>query len=171
VRLAVAAALAATAAAAYATPLAAPVRLPVPLIRQAPERCGPAALAMVLSYYGADSAALAETERAYDPVLRGALITDLAAAARRAGFAAAVETPGADSLIALLEAGVPPVLLVDSGVGPLGRGHYAVAVGWDGEKLRYLLHDGGPHERWMARSELLRRWKSAGWQALIVRRP
>jgi hypothetical protein len=107
--VAVAAALAATTAtAAHATPPAATVRLPVPLIRQAPERCGPAALAMVLRYYGADSTALAETERAYDPVLR---------------------------------------------------------------VLRYLLHDGGAHERWMARSELLKRWKSAGSRALIVRRP
>jgi ABC-type bacteriocin/lantibiotic exporter with double-glycine peptidase domain len=171
-RLAVVAALAAIAAtAAHATAPAATVHLPVPLIRQAPERCGPAALAMVLRYYGADSAALAETERAYDPVLRGALITDLAAAARRAGFDAAVETPDADSLVALLEEGVPPVLLVDRGVGPLERGHYAVAVGWDAEKLRYLLHDGGAHERWMARSELLKRWKPAGSRALIVRRP
>ena len=64
------------------------VRLAVPVVRQAPERCGPAALAMVMRFHGADSAALAEADRAYDPVLRGALITDLAAAARRAGFTA-----------------------------------------------------------------------------------
>jgi len=161
-------ALAASAAPATASTM---VRLPVPVIRQAPERCGPAALAMVLQYYGADSVALREPDRAYDPVLRGALITDLAAAARRAGFPAAIETPGADSLVALLEQGVPPVLLVDHGLGPLEHGHYAVAVGWDPEKLRYLVHDGSAHERWVGRSELLKRWKSAGARALIVRRP
>src|SRR5689334_18782772 len=51
--------------------------LAVPVVRQAPERCGPAALEMVLRFYGADSS-VGLAEAAYDPVLHGALITDLA---------------------------------------------------------------------------------------------
>ncbi len=64
-------------------PPAAGTVLGVPIVRQAPERCGQAALEMVLRFYGADPRSLREGERAYDPVLRGSLITDLAAAARR----------------------------------------------------------------------------------------
>ena len=74
------------------------LRLEVPAIRQSPERCGPAALSMVLRFYGASAAELAEADRAYDPALRGALITDLRDAAHRAGRAAAVETPGEEGL-------------------------------------------------------------------------
>jgi ABC-type bacteriocin/lantibiotic exporter with double-glycine peptidase domain len=150
---------------------AAAIRLEVPAVRQAPERCGPAALAMVLDYYRAGSAQVAEADRAYDPALRGALITDLAHAAERAGFAARVEEPGEDSLRALLRAGVPPLLLYDRGLGPLHKGHYGVLVGWDPARERYMLNDGGGRPREMGRAELMRRWKSAGAQALIVRRP
>jgi ABC-type bacteriocin/lantibiotic exporter with double-glycine peptidase domain len=142
--------------------------LPVPVVRQAPERCGQAALAMVLRYYGADTS-LAEADRAYDRALRGSLITDLAAAARRAGFEARVVAIGEDSLRLLLAEGVPPVLLVHRGAGPLTIGHYGVVIGWDPGRDRYAVNDGGAATRHVARADLMRRWRSAGSLALIVR--
>lgn len=152
------------------TPADPSLALAVPVIRQARERCGPAALQMVMRYYHADSAAEAEAEKAYDPVLRGALITDLAAAARRAGFDAVVGTPGADSLAMLLGQDIPPILLIDSGVGPLQKGHYVVLVGWDGPGAKVTFHDGGSKPRTTGREALMKRWSSAGSRALVVRR-
>jgi hypothetical protein len=70
--------------AASGAPPAARSGLAVPIVKQARERCGQAALEMVLRFYGADAAALREADRAYDPALRGSLITDLAVAARTA---------------------------------------------------------------------------------------
>ena len=167
--LAAALALAGTAALGPAGGAApAPLRLPVPVIRQAPERCGPAALAMVLSFYGADSAARAEADRAYDPALEGSLITDLAAAARRAGFAASVAQVPEDSLRSLLARGVPPVLLYRRGAGVLSVGHYGVVVGWDPARQRYALNDGGSATRTVARGDLMRRWHAAGALALVL---
>ena len=154
--------------AAPAAAAARPLLLPVPVVRQAPERCGPAALEMVLRYYGADSAAWARAGSAYDPTLRGSLITDLARAARGAGYQAAIESLATDSIVVLLARGIPPILLFQSGVGPITRAHYGVVVGASsaaGE--RFDLHDGGaPHH--MKRSELERRWRPAGHLALIV---
>lgn len=147
------------------------VRLDVPVIRQAPERCGPAALRMVLAYYDADSAALAAADRAYDPVLRGSLITDLAAAARRSGYAAQVEEPSDSTLAALLVSGVPPILLGSSGFGPIARGHYLVVVGFEPRRDAWLVNDGGSATRRIGRRDLLRRWRAAGGQALVVRPP
>jgi ABC-type bacteriocin/lantibiotic exporter with double-glycine peptidase domain len=149
-----------------ATPAA--IRLAVPVVRQAPERCGPAALVMVMRFQGADSTALAEAERAYDPVLRGALITDLAAAARRAGFTAVVAALPEDSLIALLQRGLPPILLYQRGRRPLTKGHYGVLVGWDPGRGRYALNDGSAATRAMERAELMRRWHAAGSLALLL---
>lgn len=146
------------------------LRLAVPVVTQAPERCGPAALAMVLRYYGADSTAAALGDCGYDPVLRGALITDLARCARDAGFAARIERPGVDSLRTLLAHGVPPVLLYDRGIGPVGRLHYGVVIGWDPERDSFVLNDGQSEPRRMKRTALMRRWESAGGQALVVRR-
>jgi len=145
------------------------LRLEVPAIRQSPERCGPAALSMVLRFYGASAAELAEADRAYDPALRGALITDLRDAAHRAGRAAAVEMPGEEGLHELLRRRVPPILLFDSGVGRISRGHYGVLTGWDPGRRLYTVNDGGSKPRSIGHDDLMRRWRSAGEQALVVR--
>jgi ABC-type bacteriocin/lantibiotic exporter with double-glycine peptidase domain len=144
--------------------------LEVPIVEQARERCGPAALEMVLRYYGADPAALEATGRAYDPILRGSLITDLAAAARHAGYDATVARLTADSLIALLDQGVPPIVLYQSGRGPLTAGHFGVVTGWDSTRAAFTLNDGGSRPRVTRRGELVKRWETAGARALIVRR-
>jgi len=145
------------------------ISVDVPIVVQAPERCGQAALEMVLRHYGADSAAVAETGRAYDPVLRGSLITDLAAAARRAGYDAVVATLAADSLVALLGSGVPPIVLYQNGRGPLTVRHFGVVTGWDPARRTFALHEGRKHPRVMSRSDLTKRWRTAGSQALVVR--
>src|SRR5262247_2376121 len=103
---------------------------------------------MVLRYYGADSAAVAGADRAYDPVLRGSQITEPAKAASAGGFVARVEQPGEDSLRALLTAGVPPILLYSRGVGPVTRRHYGVIVAWEPQRDRYGVNDGSAATRW-----------------------
>jgi ABC-type bacteriocin/lantibiotic exporter with double-glycine peptidase domain len=145
-------------------------KLAVPIVEQAPERCGQAALEMVLGFYGAGPAGRVEAERAYDPVLRGSLITDLAAAARRAGYQAEVGTLTPDSLIALLGQGVPPIVLYQNGRGPLTVPHYAVVTGWDPTRKSFTLNDGGAKSRITRQNDLAKRWRTAGSQALIVRR-
>ncbi len=143
--------------------------LDVPIVRQARERCGQAALAMVLRYYGADRTALHEVDAAYDPVLHGSLITDLAGAARRAGYDAAVATLTPDSLIDLLSSGVPPILLYQNGRAPLTVRHFGVVTGWDASHANFTLLDGGAAPRVTSRGELAKRWETAGSQALVVR--
>jgi len=143
--------------------------LDVPLVKQTRERCGQAALVMVLRYYGAAPAALREVDSAYDPALRGSLITDLAGAARRAGYEAAVATLTPDSLIDLLNHGVPPILLYQNGRGPVTVGHFAVITGWDATRASFILHDGTARPRVKRRDDLVKRWETAGSQALIVR--
>jgi hypothetical protein len=144
--------------------------LDVPVVRQAPERCGQAALEMVLRFYAADSTALAEPARAYDPALHGTLITDLAAAARRAGYDATLTSFGTDSLVALLAAGVPPIVLYQNGPPPLTVAHYGVVTRWDPAHDTFELNDGGTRPRTMKRELLAKRWRTAGSQVLVVRR-
>ncbi len=151
-------------------PAAARTDLDVPVVVQAPERCGQAALEMVLRYYGADSAGLQEPGRAYDPALRGSLITDLAAASRRAGYEATIATLLPDSLIALLAVGVPPIVLYQKGRAPLTVAHFGVVTGWDPAREVFTLNDGGARPRVLGRDDLTKRWRTAGSQALIIRR-
>jgi ABC-type bacteriocin/lantibiotic exporter with double-glycine peptidase domain len=146
------------------------IQLDVPILEQAPERCGQAALGMVLQYYGAGPAQQAEAERAYDPVLRGSLITDLAAAARRAGFDATIATMTPDSLVALLGEGVPPIVLYQSGAGPLTVRHFGVVTGWDPTRDAFTLNEGSARSRTLRLAEIAKRWRTAGSQALVIRR-
>ena len=149
-------------------PAAARTGLDVPIVGQTPERCGQAALEMVLRYYGANSAALHEADRAYDSALRGSLITDLAAAARRAGYDAAVATLTPESLATLVAGGVPPIVLYQDGRAPLTVAHYGVVTGWDPARAAFTLNDGGARPRVVSRDALSKRWRTAGSQALIV---
>jgi ABC-type bacteriocin/lantibiotic exporter with double-glycine peptidase domain len=149
-------------------PTHAPLQLAVPVVQQTRERCGPAALEMVLRFYGAPDSALAEPGRAYEPALGGALITDLAAASRRAGYPARIATLGADSLVALITAGVPPIVLYQNGPAPVTVPHYGVVTGWDPAHERFTLNDGSAHPRVIRRADLEKRWRTAGSQALIV---
>ena len=121
-------------------------------------------------YYRAGPAGLREADRAYDPVLRGSLITDLAAAARRAGYDATIATLTPESLIALLDHRVPPIVLYQNGRGPLTVRHYAVVTGWNPARGTFTLNDGGSHPRVLRINDLAKRWRTAGSQALIVRR-
>jgi ABC-type bacteriocin/lantibiotic exporter with double-glycine peptidase domain len=146
------------------------VSLEVPIVVQAKERCGPAALEMVLRHYGASAAALEEAERAYDPVLNGTLITELAAAARLGGFDAVVTHADAESLVAMLGRGVPPIVLYQSGRPPLTTPHFGVVTAWDAKKKRFTVNEGRSKARSMGESDLLKRWKTAGSQALVVTR-
>jgi ABC-type bacteriocin/lantibiotic exporter with double-glycine peptidase domain len=151
-------------------PNATGAELDVPIVVQTREHCGQAALEMVLRYYGADAAALHEADNAYDPALRGSLITDLATAARRAGYEATIATLTPDSLIALLVAGVPSIVLYQSGAAPLTVAHFGVVTGWDPARATFTLNDGTAHPRVVRRDHLLSRWRTSGSQALIVRR-
>ena len=150
--------------------LTAPRALDVPVVKQTREKCGPAALQMVLQYYGAGPDAVREAERAYDPALRGSLITDLAAGARRAGYDASVETLTPEALIALLEEGVPPIVLYQAGRGPVTTRHYGVVTAWDPEHAVFTVNDGSARPRNTSSEELEKRWRAAGAQALVVRK-
>ena len=57
------------------------------------------------------------------------------------------------------------------GVGPIGRGHYGVLVGWDPDRNDYVVNDGRSRPKRMGRDDLMRRWRAAGGQALVVRPP
>jgi ABC-type bacteriocin/lantibiotic exporter with double-glycine peptidase domain len=159
-------------AAAIAAPPPAPVtlQLEVPIVRQAPAHCGPAALTMVMRYWGADSSAARVADRAFDPALQGALITDLAAAARSAGFAAEIVRYSDSLLVAELEQGRPPIVLYQHGSGVVTTPHYAVVVGWDEASDAYTLHDGGPKPRKIRRPDLAARARVAGDRALLIGR-
>ena len=140
----------------------------IPFLPQEEDTCGPSSLAMILRFLGnyAPTAELVLETRTAG--LKGTLITDLAAAARRRGFTAEVADLDLRRLRERISAGVPVILLVDLGTWVYSRPHYLVAYGWMGEGV--LAHSGREEGKVIPFSALDAQWATMGRLALIVRR-
>jgi ABC-type bacteriocin/lantibiotic exporter with double-glycine peptidase domain len=173
-RLAIAALLLACGCAAGSPGPAAPARtdgvthvIPgVPFQPQEGETCGPSSLAMLLRFHGipADASELADETRT--PGLRGALITDLAAAARRRGLAAEAADLDLPGLQRLIRAGEPAILLLDLGEGPWSRPHYLIVFGLTPEGV--VAHSGRSQALVIPFARLEAQWGKMGHLAIVA---
>jgi len=141
----------------------------VPFLPQEDDTCGPSSLAMVLGFLGqrVDTAEIVRETRTEG--LKGTLITDLANAARRRGFAAEVVDLDLPRLRERISAGAPVILLVDLGVWTWSRPHYLVAYGWTPEGV--VAHSGREQAKVIPFSTLDAQWAKMGRLAILVRWP
>lgn len=140
----------------------------VPFLPQEDETCGPSSLAMVLRFLGKEVSTAEIVRETRTEGLKGTLITDLAEAARRRGFAAEVVDLKLSVLRERISEGVPVILLVDLGVWVWSRPHYLVAYGWTREGM--VAHSGHERGKLIPFSALDAQWARMGRLALIVRR-
>ena len=140
----------------------------VPFVKQEPEKCGPASLASVLTYYGVSIQPDAISEATYNPKLKGSLITDLENYARRMGFNTESGRGDTGTLKKFIDDKKPVITLVDLGLWILARPHYLVLFGYDEEG--FIVHDGqNPSQTW-SYSEFHRIWEKTGRAYLLVYR-
>ncbi len=140
----------------------------VPFLPQEDDTCGPSSLAMVLRFLGQDVNTQDIVRETRTEGLKGTLITDLALAARRRGFAAEVVDLDLPRLRERIIAGVPVILLVDLGIWSWSRPHYLVAYGWTPEGV--VAHSGRERGKVIPFSTLDAEWAKMGRLAIIVRR-
>lgn len=144
--------------------VAASAALAVPFVPQEKDTCGPAALAMVLSYWK-QPAGHDELARELGAVeLRGVAGSRLAEAARSRGMTAVAYEGDLAQLRAFVERGRPLVVAWAMG---RGRFHNVVVVGFDGDGV--VVHDPavGPSRRVPVRT-FDERWAGAGRWTLLV---
>jgi hypothetical protein len=113
----------------------------VPFFPQEQYYCGPAALAMVLSWSGVPVTQDEVAAQVYTPGREGTLGSDMVAAARRNGRLG-VPVNQLSDLTAELAAGHPVVVFQNLGLGWFPVWHYAVAVGYDLTSGDLVLHSG-----------------------------
>jgi ABC-type bacteriocin/lantibiotic exporter with double-glycine peptidase domain len=140
----------------------------VPFLPQEEDTCGPSSLAMVLRFMGNDVQAEDLARETMTEVLKGSLITDLAAAARRRGFAAEVADLDLVRLRERISAGEPVILLVDLGMWAWSRPHYLVAYGWTPKGV--VAHSGRERGKVIPFSTLDAQWAKMGRLALVMTR-
>lgn len=113
----------------------------VPFYPQKEYQCGPASLAMVLSWSGLRVGPDELTPQVYTPSLKGSLQPAMIAAARRRGKVA-YPISGAHALLREIAAGHPVIVLQNLGLSWIPVWHYAVVIGYDVDADVIILHSG-----------------------------
>ena len=157
--------------------LEAPTALPpraevadVPFFPQQQYYCGPAALAMVLSWSGLPVTQDEIAAQVYTPGREGTLQSDILAAARRNGRLA-VPVNELSDLTAELAAGHPVVVFQNLGLDWFPVWHYAVAIGYDLTSGDLVLHSGLDARVPTPLATFERTWARGGYWGLVVLPP
>ena len=138
----------------------------VPFLPQEEETCGPSSLAMLLRFHGKEAATRELVEETRTAGLRGTLITDLAAAARRRGVEAGVADLDLPGLRRRILAGEPVILLVDLGTWVWSRPHYLVAYGVTADGV--VAHSGRSEATVIPYDSLEAQWAKMGHLAIVI---
>ena len=141
----------------------------VPFIAQEAYQCGPAALAMVLQYYGAAVDPAEITSELYLPSVRGTLNLDLEFYARRRGFQARSFAGTLAEARDELRRGHPLIVFQDLGVTGYPVPHFAVLIGYDDRAEAVVLHSGTTAYRVVSYPAFERSWaRRKAWTLLIT---
>jgi ABC-type bacteriocin/lantibiotic exporter with double-glycine peptidase domain len=141
--------------------------LAVPFVPQREDTCGPAALAMVLRYWGRPVLHDDLAADLVDPALHGSAGSALGEVARRSGLAAIAFRGDASALRRSLDRGRP--VIVAWGLGR-GRFHNVVVVGFEGADP--VVHDPARGaERRIPRARFDELWAAAEHWTLLVAPP
>jgi hypothetical protein len=141
----------------------------VPFFAQDAHQCGPAALATVLVAAGVAVTPAQLLPQVYLPERQGSLQAELMAASRRHERVAYRMPESLLPLFASLQEGRPVLVLLD--VGWFQRWpvwHYAVLVGYDKNRNRFLLRSAGEPRQWLGAKRFMSQWAHGGRWAMVV---
>jgi ABC-type bacteriocin/lantibiotic exporter with double-glycine peptidase domain len=141
----------------------------VPFVAQEEYQCGPAALAMVLRYWGAEADAEAIARELALPSARGTLNLELEFHARRRGFRARAFAGTLERAKDEVRRGRPLIVFQDLGVAGFPTPHFAVLLGYDDRAGVVVLHSGTTAYRVVPYAEFERTWaRRRAWTLLIT---
>lgn len=142
-----------------------------PFFPQDRYQCGPAALATLLVASDAVTTPDALVPLVYLPARKGSLQVEMQAAPRKFERLSYVLSTKLDSILAEIDAGRPVLVLHNYGLPILPRWHYAVVIGYDSERDRFILRSGVKRrDEWRARTFTVA-WHHAQRWAMVVLRP
>lgn len=141
----------------------------VPFFPQQDFQCGPASLAMALSWSGRPSTPEELVPLVFVPGREGSFVVELAAAARQKGRVLYPLSPDLGALLSALADGQPVLILQNNGFAARPLWHFAVVVGVDLSREKLWLHSGRTARLETTFSAFERTWARGGrWAAVVV---
>jgi tetratricopeptide (TPR) repeat protein len=144
----------------------------VPFYPQDAYQCGPATLAMALTFAGAERTANQLERQVYLPKRQGSLQPEMLAATRRAGLIAYPLQADLGALLRELAAGHPVIVLQNLGWDFFPQWHYALVVGYERLNAKVaisLVLRSGTQERLLVdRAQFEHSWARAGRWAFVA---
>ncbi|MBI5328924.1 MAG: C39 family peptidase [Deltaproteobacteria bacterium] len=111
----------------------------VPFIKQKPDYCGPASLAMIFNFYGLNVSQDEIAHEIFSPEIKGTLSLEMVSYAYKKGFEADIYNGSMADLRAKLEAGFPLIVSHKAEKNDK-RVHYLVVFGFDDDKGVFYVH-------------------------------
>lgn len=147
------------------------VIIDIPFYRQSDYECGPASLTSVINYWnrkrGAEEISVEEIINSiFSPGARGVLGIDLEIYARNRGFLTVQKRGSLEELKALIDNGIPPIILVSYGFYVYQLDHFLVVKGYNEKGI--IVNSKKPDE-FISYRELERIWKRTGYWMLVIR--
>jgi tetratricopeptide (TPR) repeat protein len=142
----------------------------VPFYAQEAYQCGPAALAMALTWSGQSVTPAELKDQVYSPSRKGSLQLSMVAATRRHGRIA-YEIDHPESLYSEVAAGNPLIILQNLGLSWLPVWHYAVVIGYDADEQKMILRSGTTRRKTMSYYVFGKTWERSEYWGLLVLEP
>lgn len=142
----------------------------VPFFPQEEYQCGPAALAMAISWSGFPARPEDLVDEVYTPSRKGSLQTAIVASARRHGRLA-YEISERESLFPEIVSGYPVLILQNLGISWLPVWHYAVVVGYDTAQEHVILRSGSTYRKVMPFGVFEKTWARSDYWGIIILQP
>lgn len=140
----------------------------VPFYAQNDAYCGPAALSMVLNFYGENTRQEDIAKLVYLPELKGSLQAEMQATARQHDYLAYTLPPTLEALVTEVAAKHPVVVLQNLSLSAMPRWHYAVVIGYDLPAGELILHSGHISNYRMPLKTFEYTWNRAKHWGLVV---
>jgi len=140
----------------------------VPFFAQTEYQCGPASLAMLLSWAGVPVTPDQLTPKLFIPGKKGTLQVELMAAPRQFGMLAYPLTPTLSDILHEVAAGHPVLIFQNLALSWYPKWHYAVVIAYDLSAKTITLHSGLESEHTIAMSVFEHTWTRAGSWAMLA---
>lgn len=139
----------------------------VPFIRQKPDYCGPASLAMVFNFYGRDVTQDEIAGDIFSPELKGTLSIAMTVYAFQKGFDVEAYSGGVADLRAKIKTGAP--VIVSHRENRLDtRVHYLVVWGFDDGKEVFHVHSDSERALAMSYRAFIKKWEMADYMTIFI---